>query len=380
MRIGILTLPLHANYGGLLQAYALQTVLERMGHEVVVFDSPNYMPISFLKKCLAYPKRFVDKHILGKNIKITRETTFNRETTIIRKYVQPFTDKYIHRYEVTNLNSLKNEDFDALIVGSDQIWRPVLFKNIEDAFFDFARDWNIKRIAYAASFGVDTWEYTHEQTLHCEELIQMFDAVSVREKSGVDLCRNKLGRYDTEWVLDPTMLLEREDYISLIQKGDVSEIPGDLFYYILDETPLKKEIIVSLSNDLGYKPFKVSAPIDDFSLPAEQRVQPPVEQWLAAFRDAKFVVTDSFHACVFSILFQKQFVVIGNQFRGSTRMQSLLEMFGVQERMVNTIDDIHNMKLIDYEQVSETLHSLGQKSLTFLSHSLDGEKRKEHCL
>lgn len=80
MRIGILTLPLHANYGGLLQAYALQTILERMGHNVVVFDSPNHMHISGLKKCFAYPKRCVDKYLLGKNIKITRETTFNRET------------------------------------------------------------------------------------------------------------------------------------------------------------------------------------------------------------------------------------------------------------------------------------------------------------
>lgn len=372
MRIGILTLPLHANYGGLLQAYALQTVLERMGHEVVVFDSPNYMPISFLKKCLAYPKRFVDKYILGKNIKITRETTFNRETAIIRRYVQPFTDKYIHRYEVTNLNSLKNEDFDALIVGSDQIWRPVLFKNIEDAFFDFARDWDVKRIAYSASFGVDTWEYSHEQTLNCEELIQMFDAVSVREKSGVDLCRNKLGRYDVEWVLDPTMLLGKSDYESVIAKSHVpmQENQGELFFYILDETPLKKKILTHLSDEMGYRPFKVSAPIDDFSLPAEQRVQPPVEQWLTAFRDAKFIVTDSFHASVFSILFQKQFVVIGNQFRGSTRMQSLLEMFGLQERMVSSIHDVKNLNMIDYHVISERLAFLKSKSLSFLEKSL----------
>lgn len=93
-----------------------------------------------------------------------------------------------------------------------------------------------------------------------------------------------------------------------------------------------------------------------------------------AFRDAKFIVTDSFHACVFSILFQKQFVAIGNQFRGSTRMQSLLEMFGLQERMVNTIDDIKSMKVIDYEQVSKTLCSLKQKSVAFLSHAFFKEK------
>lgn len=370
MRIGILTLPLHANYGGLLQAYALQMVLERMGHNVVVFDTPNHMHISFLKKCVAYPKRCVDKYLLGKNIKITRETTFNGETKIIRKYVQPFTDKYIHRYEVTNFESLQNKDFDVLIVGSDQIWRPVLFKKIEDAFFNFAKDWNIKRIAYAASFGVDNWEYSQEQTLKCKKLIQMFDAVSVREKSGVELCQTKLGRNDTQWVLDPTMLLDQKDYLSLINSSNTGKSEGQLFYYILDTTPLKMSIVDVLSSKNNLKSFKVSAPIDDFTLPAEMRVQPPVEKWLAAFRDADFVVTDSFHACVFSILFQKQFVVIGNQFRGSTRMQSLLEMFGLSSRLVDNIEEAQRLDEIDYNAISERLSLMREKSTSFLYNSL----------
>ena len=370
MRIGILTLPLHANYGGLLQAYALQTVLERMGHNVVVFDSPNHMHISGLKKCFAYPKRCVDKYLLGKNIKITRETTFNRETKIIRKYVQPFTDKYIHRCEVTDFDSLQNKDFDVLIVGSDQIWRPVLFKKIEDAFFNFAKDWNVKRIAYAASFGVDNWEFSQEQTFQCKKLIQMFDAVSVREKSGVELCQTKLGRNDTQWVLDPTMLLDQKDYLSLINSSNTGKSEGQLFYYILDATPLKISIVDALSSKHNLKSFKVSAPIDDFTIPAEMRVQPPVEKWLAAFRDADFVVTDSFHACVFSILFQKQFVVIGNQFRGSTRMQSLLEMFGLSSRLVDNIEEAQRLDEIDYNAISERLSLMREKSTSFLFNSL----------
>lgn len=370
MKIGILTLPLHANYGGLLQAYALQTVLERMGHNVVVFDSPNHMHISGLKKCIAYPKRCVDKYLLGKNIKITRETTFNRETKIIRKYVQPFTDKYIHRYEVTSFECLHNKDFDALIVGSDQIWRPVLFKKIEDAFFNFAQDWNVKRIAYAASFGVDNWEYSQEQTLQCKKLVKMFDAVSVREKSGIGLCQTKLGRNDTQWVLDPTMLLDKKDYLSLINSSKTGKSEGQLFYYILDATPLKMSIVDALSSKHNLKSFKESAPIDNFTLAAEMRVQPPVEKWLAAFRDADFVVTDSFHACVFSILFQKQFVVIGNQFRGSTRMQSLLEMFGLSARLVGNIEEAKLLDDIDYNAISERLSFMREKSYSFLYNSL----------
>ena len=237
-------------------------------------------------------------------------------------------------------------------------------------FLDFVQDRQVKRIAYAASFGVDNWEFSQEQTFQCKKLIQMFDAVSVREKSGVELCQTKLGRNDTQWVLDPTMLLDQKDYLSLINSSNTGKSEGQLFYYILDATPLKISIVDALSSKHNLKSFKVSAPIDDFTLPAEMRVQPPVEKWLAAFRDADFVVTDSFHACVFSILFQKQFVVIGNQFRGSTRMQSLLEMFGLSSRLVDNIEEAQRLDEIDYNAISERLSLMREKSTSFLFNSL----------
>ena len=97
---------------------------------------------------------------------------------------------------------------------------------------------------------------------------------------------------------------------------------------------------------------------------------PSVEIWLVALRDADFVVTDSFHACVFSILFQKQFVVIGNQFRGSTRMQSLLEMFGLSSRLVDNIEEAQRLDEIDYNAISERLSLMREKSTSFLFNSL----------
>ena len=128
MRIGILTLPLHTNYGGILQAYALQTVLERMGHEVVVFDTPNRMPLPPLKdipKC--FLKRIVKK-LLGRNQKIFYEYYQNKKVIpVITQNTQRFINSYIHRKEIRNFKELDGETYDAIVVGSDQVWRPLYF-------------------------------------------------------------------------------------------------------------------------------------------------------------------------------------------------------------------------------------------------------------
>ena len=122
MRIGILTLPLHTNYGGILQAYALQTVLEKMGHEVVVFDTPNKtllpplwkMPLSFGKRTL--------KKILGRTDRIFVEHYQNKIRPVIAKNILPFIDGKIHRKVIKNFHQLSQADYDAIIVGSDQVW------------------------------------------------------------------------------------------------------------------------------------------------------------------------------------------------------------------------------------------------------------------
>ena len=225
MRIGILTLPLHTNYGGILQAYALQTVLERMGHEVVVFDTPNktFLP-PLWKFPLSIGKRTLKK-LLGKTDRIFEEHYQNRIRPVIAQNIQPFVDKNIHRKIIRNFQQLTQKDYDAIVVGSDQIWRAIYFpmwlgQGIENGYLAFAKEWNIKRIAYAASFGTSVWEYTEEQTQQCKPLLQKFDAVSVREANGVELCK-KYFEVDALQVLDPTMLLSQEDYCKIFQDANI---------------------------------------------------------------------------------------------------------------------------------------------------------------
>lgn len=370
MRIGILTLPLHTNYGGILQAYALQTVLERMGHDVVVFDSPYQYKISFLKKIIAYPKRFICKYVFRKKGAIIRFEEYATHVNCVkRKNTQPFINKYVHRLELTDFRKLNRKDFDAIVVGSDQIWRPKYYPTIENAFLSFSKNWNIKRIAYAPSFGVDNWEYNDEQTKNCKALVKKFDAVSVREQSGVGLCE-KYFDVDAEWVLDPTMLLNSEDYIKLFKDNNTPQSDGTLLDYMLDRDDDKETMIRQVASKANLKPFRLNSRVEDPTAPLEERVQQPVEKWLRGFYDAKLVMTDSFHACVFSILFKKPFVVVANRERGLSRIESLLGYFGLTNRIVDNTTEIADLPDIDYEAVYEKFEGMRVKSMDFLKNAL----------
>lgn len=376
MRIGILTLPLHTNYGGILQAYALQTVLERMGHEVVVLDKEPIVHVPFMKLVKRIIKRVIKKYILRrKNVYVFQERHNKKIYPILSQYTQQFIDKYIHAYTVCDLEKINSDDFDAIVVGSDQVWRPIYFcayypNHIDYAFLSFARDWNIKRIAYAPSFGTDVWEYDSKQTQTCKELIKLFDNVSVREKDGVDLCRNNLN-IAAEHVLDPTMLLCAEDYIKLFEASHTPKSKGTLLNYILDETPEKTSLIDYVAKERKIKPFRVNSKIENSSATLEERIQPPVEQWLRGFYDAEFVITDSFHACVFSILFKKQFIVYGNKERGLARFHSLLKMFGLEDRLVTCDTQIQNIQDIDYNEVYKQYNVFKEYSYSFLKNAIN---------
>lgn len=370
MRIGIITLPLHTNYGGILQAYALQTVLERMGHDVCLIEKKRkLLPFPLWKAPFVYGKRIL-KNLAGHPFPIFYEQKINRERPVVSQNTDKFIDRYIKRRIVDDYSDIKETDFDAIVVGSDQIWRPKYFHEIEHAFLDFTEGWNIKRLAYAASFGTDKWEYTQRQTERCGRLLRTFDAVSVREASGVELCRKYFG-VEAAHVLDPTMLLAKEDYIQLFETANTPKSPGTLLCYILDETPEKAAYIEKIAKEYKLIPFRNNSRVEDGTAPLSERIQPPVEQWLRGFYDAEFVVTDSFHACVFSILFHKPFIVIGNVKRGMSRFISLLSMFGLEKRLItSSFYDMGKIENMNWNKVSAILNEKAYDSISFLTEHL----------
>lgn len=369
MKIGILTLPLHTNYGGILQAYALQTVLGHMGHSVVILDHSPYKHLSWWKLPLAYCKRFIKKFFLGKDIRIVYEPWFNKMYPIISQNTQPFIDKYLNRKEVNNLCKLSANDFDAIVVGSDQIWRPLYYSRIENAYLKFAKGWKVKRIAYAASFGTDKKEYTAKQIGECSKLIKLFDYISVREDSGVELCWDYF-QVKAEHLLDPTMLLSKDDYQKFIKQAGTSKSPGNMLVYLLDETEDKRALVNKIAREQSLLPFRVGSKVEDVAAPLEERIQPPVEQWLRGFYDAKFVMTDSFHACVFSILFGKPFVVYGNKKRGLARFESLLRQFDLEDCLVESSTDYKNIDMNKIQKTVQTLDDLKKQSYQYIEKAL----------
>lgn len=373
MKIGIITLPLHVNYGGILQAYALQTILCQLGHDVSVITPKREYSIGIRTFIFSIPKRIIKK-ILGKKTTIFQEWNWNKDIIEMSVFVRPFINKYI-RQDNRPLSKIRKEDYGGYVVGSDQIWRPIyitrtLRSTIPNAYLAFARNWDVKKISYAASFGTDQWEYNSQQTEQVKKLIGMFDAVSVREASGVDLCKTNLD-VNAEWVLDPTLLLSVDDYVKL--EGCAPKSQGNMMCYILDMTENKQGLISSIAKDKGLIPFTVGAQIDNWNLSGRDRIQPPVEYWLRGFHDAGFVVTDSFHACVFSIIYRKPFVVLGNEERGLSRFNSLLTLFGLERNLISS-DNPYNPKY-DYsipDNAYERLKTYQDHSLKFLLDALNG--------
>lgn len=372
MKIGILTLPIAENYGGILQAIALYRYLHKEGHDVVLIYKESYQ--NPLKKIIKEVLLKIPFHNF-KNLKTNNK--LNLEWQKRKAFHRPFVEKEIYKisqdlYTKEDLeNFAKKENFDAVIVGSDQVWRKAYMGAMfyQNYFFDFVDGSKTKKIAYAASFGKDHWEGKddHEEI---SKLLSDFTAISTREKSGVDICKNSFAYENAKHVLDPTMLMSKEFYLDeIVSKYDTSRIKkAGLLTYVLDEEDEKKKIIDFIKEKTDAKEINH---LKGFN---KEKTTFIVPQWLASFANADFVVTDSFHGMVFSIIFEKDFVVIGNEGRGMDRFLSLLPMLGLEDRLIFGFEDLKDKKFdkIDYAKVKEILKKQREKSFGFLDGVLNG--------
>lgn len=257
-----------------------------------------------------------------------------------------------------------SDGFDAIVVGSDQVWRIENTKGADLNFFlDFIKNPSIKRNSYAASFGKDTWQGTASETEKVRTLLAKFNSITVREDSGVSLCKDIFGVEATN-VLDPTMLLEATDYNTILSAPKHKD---QITTYILDSTEAKTSTIQVLSDKYNFSVV---------SLFPKKRITyyRSVYNWLENIRDAKCVVVDSFHGMVFSIIFRKNFVVLANSKRGLTRFTSLLSQLGLEDRLTHDFDfarvDLILAKSIDYSKVETKLNNMREFSLSILKNSL----------
>lgn len=356
MKIGIVTQPLHNNYGGLLQNFALQQVLKRLGHEPKTIDFVGR--ISFTRYLLSTCKQLLISVLKCRRPRIK---SYIPIPTFRNPVMADFVNNHIDRTRIVHSYTkeiINEEHFDAIITGSDQVWRPIYNRYIEDMYLKFVPD-SIKKIAYAASFGVDTWEYNAKLTKRCAKQAKRLDAISVRESTGIALCKDYLN-VDATCVLDPTILAGADAYKPLLKEK--TEEQDYLFAYILDITPEKQAYVESMAKSKGLKAIIKSA---------GKNATLSVEDWLSMIANSSMVVTDSFHGTVFSILFHKEFYSIVNVARGGTRFASLLKPLGLDYRK----GDVSQFTLtepspIDWQQVDKILDKQRQDSMNFLTNAL----------
>lgn len=360
-KIGILTLPLSDNYGGVLQAGALYSHLVKMGHDVTLLDKQgNTQPLPPLTRF----GRFLLENVPGQNRKGYRHRKLRRRShaEFLQRLVSQQSRPLATAAEVGEYASVNG--LDAIVAGSDQIWRMAYIARIHyDAFFlDFPKPRGFKKVAYAASFGVDRWEAPAIAS-DVARMLADFDAVSVREASGVEICRRLFGRDDVSLTLDPTLLVDPLLYRSFARKpADVED--GAFLTYILDKSQIALNMLKELTDRAG------TGKSAHWAIDGQRPYT--MEEWLGLFWNADFIATDSFHGMVFSVIFQKPFIVFSNPSRGAARTDSLARLLGVCHRVLRPGDNVMSAveQPIDYAEVARRLQLLREASHSFLENAL----------
>ncbi len=369
MSVVILTHPFYGNYGGMLQAYALQRVLEQSGFQAPVCQYYEYPKLRFFKRV---------KYSIYERFQSVAACYFPKlyKKSVAQMLVCRMGKKFLR----DNVNSAPYDESSkaarAWVVGSDQVWRSEYARQLGGLPFfclsQLPQEIRRRSIAYSASFGTDEWDASPDEEEVCRPLIREFKAVSVREFSGVDICRERLGVAAVQ-MPDPTLLPLKEEYDSLISREKTWIRKSEyVAAYILDMEPTKEAVLRegadSMSLPLQHLMPQVSAK------KFRDRRPISVSQWLRLIRDCKYFITDSFHGCVFAIIFNKPFVCLGNELRGNARFESLLGVFGLKDRLLAnpTPSELRCVLCtpIDWERVNAIHDSERERGVNFLRECL----------
>ncbi len=362
-------MPLQTNYGGILQIMALQDFLRSNGYDAIIIDR-RYSE-SGLKRFL---RKMIEQNGIFdyKNISL-RKRIARRIEEFIRKELLPITKPIFSDAELKR--EVKTQKFDSIVVGSDQVWRPTFMQSIwRNYFLDFVDDPKIKKIAYAPSFGKDNWDHP-DKTQEIKALLKRFNAVSVREESGTAICSKFFDHKDAQLVVDPTLLVDKRFYQQFLPKEKEPTDNIGIFAYMLDEENKNKEILTEAQRYLDLPVYSIIARHQsEVSEKKKGFMKPSPVKWIDSFFNADFVITDSYHGTIFSIIFKKPFLVIANEHRGTSRLESLLGRLGLMERLIydpKTFDAAIFRKVIDYELVDQSLRPWVEMSRSFLINSLE---------
>lgn len=343
-KILLLTRHFNDNCGTVFQAYATCEILKQFGHEVVVLNlsDRNYRTeFKRLRSVLFMPSKLKFYFFRKKNL-----------SNLTKR--------------LSHISDINLPEADYIVIGSDQVWNNTITKDLFSDYFLANVSDKYKKISLASSFATEKWNATEVQTLIAKENLKKFDKVSVREKSGVKICKNTFD-VNAELLIDPTLALG--DFTKFLQSWPERE---EVLFYSFKPKGYIRDIVKDICKRCNLKPRSMKAigrKDRKQILVANPMTQGPIE-WLNYIASSKIIVTDSFHGIVFSLLTHRQFVALRAHEDRFERIQSLLNIIGLENRIALSYKDfVENyekiMSKIDYKKVDAIIQ---EKRLEFYAY------------
>ena len=366
-KILIISLYGNNNYGNKLQNYSLQEVLKSYNYDVhTLISSEDQIPYSYSDAMKISFGKYI-KFLLKKIMSIFRNIIPQKSNVIENERISNIKkfDKLIKKSEIRidhNNYEKINNNYNYIVFGSDQVWNPNYITNY--SLFLGRKISKDKKFSYAASLGVEKLEDKYKKLY--KTLLYGFNEeyISVREDRGAEII-NDLNGFNVEVVLDPTMLLDKSDWLKLAKEPSIKPKKEYILTYILGtQSDSRRKIIDGIANKNNYEVINM---MDKSNI---EIYNSGVEEFLWYIANANLILADSFHAGVFSILFEKEFYIINREenlsYSMNSRFDTLLVKFNLEDRFVYKVEDIDLERKIDYASINKILEEERKKSFEFL--------------
>lgn len=354
MRVGILTFHRAHNYGAVLQAYALQYELNKLGMQCSIVDY----------RCRKIEDSYRSFLMERGTVKQVLSAAYHFPNRYIRKKkFENFCDQYLPISSI--VYTRKNiqdavEEYDCFVTGSDQVWNEELTGNDKTYFLDFVKDQ--KKISYAASLGTE--HFSKSQIEEYPALLRNFDHISVREKNAQSLLSHLLNR-KVQLVADPVFLLTKNEWMTFISKNTRGKY---IFMYQLHEKNTKK-LAEIISAKTGLKILTIPNDLR-WNISTEKIFAPSVKEFLNLIYHAEYVITDSFHVTAFSMIFNKNYYGLlkmnSNIRELNGRLKTLVESLGVTNRLFEQVDNIEVGDDINFVNINKRIEDLRRAAIKYI--------------
>lgn len=379
MKIGIITILKVGNYGAELQAYATQAILKILGYDAEIIDylfykNPDFIPEKSSNPSFKHPlkvsiKEFLYPIIHNIRICLSNANPIERNS----RFEQFHKDNTSTSPTFRNYRELQQNcpEYDAYLTGSDQVWNPGIYSSLEPYLLSFAPK-DARRIAYASSFGVNVLpQNTHN---FYADRLKRYTAIGVREKDAINMIKKLTGQ-DAVWVLDPTLLLTKEQWLDVANPIAGFSKEAFILVYELTSCPYIMHLahrIAAKRNIRIIRICKDAVPVEkDENILNITDAGPAEFLWL--FDKAAVIITNSFHGTAFAINFNKEFYTVVSAYKkNNSRQKSLLSMFNLSDRLIQEGEPVSDFSVPNFTNVNQIMTQKRLESINFLIKAING--------